>query len=340
MSQGRFRRTPGGVCSLGLHLVWCPKDRRGVLGGRVAARCGELLELIADEHDWEIVANEVMPDHVHLFVRVGPTDAPAQVVRAFKGRTARILDVIVLPYGDDYLMGGEEPSDCVSLLTLMGGPPRDTMPVLSHGSGGARTDLVCGHLHSDDPLFDPTMRALPAVFVVRVPDGPAAHWVSSSINYALAVTTDSLPSPPQSMRLPELLLTEVLRLHLATAPMAEHGWIAALHDPILGPAMAQLHTAPERKWTVTELANAVAVSRSVLDQRFRDVLGRSPIRYLTEWRMHLADDLLASTQLGVASTARRIGYESEESFSRAFRRTHGIPPGAWRAGHTHRVTSR
>ena len=240
-------------------------------------------------------------------------------------------DVIVLPYGDDYLMGGAEPADSVPILTLMSRPPWDTMPVLTHGAGGDRTDLVCGHLHSEDPLFDPAMRALPPVFVVRVPDGPAARWVASSINYALAVTTDSLPAPPSSTRLPELLLTEVLRLHLATAPMAEHGWIAALQDQVLAPAMAQLHAAPQRKWTVAELASTVAVSRSVLDQRFRDVLGRSPIRYLTEWRMHLADDLLRTTQLGVSAVARRVGYESEEAFSRAFRRSHGSPPGAWRA---------
>ena len=89
MSQRRFRRTPGGVCSLGPHLVWCPKYRRRVPGGRV--RCGQLLEQIAAEHGWDIVAKEVMPDQVHLFVGVGPTDAPAQVVWAFKGRTARVL---------------------------------------------------------------------------------------------------------------------------------------------------------------------------------------------------------------------------------------------------------
>jgi putative transposase len=91
MSERRFRRTQGGVCSLGLHLVWCQKYRRRVLGGRVAARCGELLEQVAAERSWEIVAKEVMPDHVHLFVRVDSTDAPAAVVRAFKGRTARVL---------------------------------------------------------------------------------------------------------------------------------------------------------------------------------------------------------------------------------------------------------
>ena len=75
----------------GAALGVVPEDRRRVLGGRVARRCGELLEQIAVEHGWQIVAKEVMPDHVHLFVRVGPTDPPAQVVRAFKGRTARVL---------------------------------------------------------------------------------------------------------------------------------------------------------------------------------------------------------------------------------------------------------
>ena len=91
MSERRFRRTPGGVCSLGLQLVWCPKYRRRVVGGRVAVRWGELLEQIADEHGWQFVAQGVMADHVHLLVRVGPTDAPAAVVRAFQGRGVRVL---------------------------------------------------------------------------------------------------------------------------------------------------------------------------------------------------------------------------------------------------------
>jgi AraC-like DNA-binding protein len=72
------------------------------------------------------------------------------------------------------------------------------------------------------------------------------------------------------------------------------------------------------------------VSRSVLDERFRQVLGRSPIRYLTDWRMHLAENLLATTGHPVAAVARRVGYRSEEAFSRAFKRTHTVAPGTWR----------
>ena len=91
MPERRFRYTPGGVCALGLHLVWCQKYRRRVLGGRVARRLDELMGQFAAAHGWQIVAHEMMPDHVHLFVRVGLADAPESVARAFNGRTTRIL---------------------------------------------------------------------------------------------------------------------------------------------------------------------------------------------------------------------------------------------------------
>jgi transcriptional regulator GlxA family with amidase domain len=135
-------------------------------------------------------------------------------------------------------------------------------------------------------------------------------------------------------RLPELLLVEVLRLHLANAPAADHGLLAALRDPVLAHALALLHQSPEHKWTVAEVAKRSAVSRSLLDERFRQVLGRSPIRYLAEWRLHLAQDLLATTDLGVFAVARRVGYDAEEAFSRAFKRAHGSSPSVWRATHS------
>lgn len=78
--------------SLGLHIVWCPKYPKDVLLGLIAKRWDSLLREIADERDWNIVAREVMPDHVRIFVRVGPTDSPTEVARAFKGRSPRMLD--------------------------------------------------------------------------------------------------------------------------------------------------------------------------------------------------------------------------------------------------------
>jgi len=236
-------------------------------------------------------------------------------------------DVIVLPYGDHHVMGGTEPAEAVSITTFMRAPPWEEFPVLAHGAGGARTDVVCGYLHCDDPLFDPGLRALPPLFVVH-PDAAAAQWVRSSIAYAMQASSAHL-----SARLPALLLEEVLRIHLASAPAVERGWLAALRDPVLAPALGRLHAEPERKWTVAELASTVAVSRSLLDARFRQLLGRSPIRYLADWRMHIAGELLATTDLSVSAVARRVGYDSEEAFSRAFKRARAEAPSSWRALH-------
>jgi AraC-like DNA-binding protein len=243
---------------------------------------------------------------------------------------ARTGDVIVLPYGDQHRMGGIDKAVAVPLASIMEPPPWQHMPVIRHGSHGRRTDVVCGFLHSEDLLFDPVLRVFPPVFVVH-PSGPAAAWVQATIAYALE-QADASPLGPDAMssRLPELLLIEVLRLHLATAPAIDSGLLGGLQDPVLNPALAAIHTEPARHWSVPDLARAAAVSRSLLDARFREVLGCSPIRYLTEWRMHIAEDLLASTDLGVAAVARRVGYDADEAFSRAFKRAHGMSPTTWR----------
>jgi transcriptional regulator GlxA family with amidase domain len=100
---------------------------------------------------------------------------------------------------------------------------------------------------------------------------------------------------------------------------------------VVGRALSLLHEAPAERWTVVRLARRVAVSRSVLGERFAAVLGVPPMRYLTQWRLQLASHLLRSTSATVPEIAGRVGYESEAAFSRAFKRGLGHPPAAWRA---------
>ena len=110
-------------------------------------------------------------------------------------------------------------------------------------------------------------------------EGAASGWVQASIAYSLeeSAPPSNLSRSLISTRLPELVLIEVLRVHLAMAPAVDRGWIAALNDPVLAPALALLHTSPARRWTVGDLAAGAFVSRSLLDERFRQVLGRSPL---------------------------------------------------------------
>ncbi len=237
-------------------------------------------------------------------------------------------DVVIMPYGDAHSVGFPDDAEPVPVEGLLPPPPWDSMARLEHGGDGDYTLFICGYLQGDAALFDPVLRALPPLFVVR-PTGPAAAWVSASVEYA-RMSPRSTPSRA-AQRLPELLFTEVLRIYLESQESELSGWLAALRDPVTGPALARLHADPARDWNVADLASEVAVSKTVLVDRFRDVLGRPPIRYLTEWRLNLASGLLRTTELGVGEIAARVGYSAEEAFSRAFKREFGKAPAHWRA---------
>ncbi|MBV9594201.1 MAG: cupin domain-containing protein, partial [Actinobacteria bacterium] len=106
-------------------------------------------------------------------------------------------DVIVLPYADQHRMGGIGDSVSVPLASIMTAPPWTTMPIIRHGGAGARTDIVCGFLHSDSVLFDPRLSVFPPVFVVRPSDEAGAAWVQANIDYALA-QADASPLGPDA----------------------------------------------------------------------------------------------------------------------------------------------
>jgi AraC-like DNA-binding protein len=241
-------------------------------------------------------------------------------------------DVVVMPYGDAHAWGSFDDAEPVPIATLLPPTPWTELPYLEYGGDGPETRVVCGYLRGDAVLFDPVLRALPSLFVVR-PTGPAATWVTASVEFALTGRT-----PPHEIgqrtdqRLAESLFIEVLRLYLEEHADAElTGWLAALRDPLVGQALSRLHADPAHDWTVAELARDAAVSRTVLVDAFVKLLGRPPIRYLTEWRLNLASGLLRSSRAGVAEIAAAIGYTSEEAFSRAFKRAFGKAPAHWRS---------
>jgi AraC-like DNA-binding protein len=240
-------------------------------------------------------------------------------------------DVAVLPFADRHVMGSPGSGKAVPIAELLPPPPWSGVQTCRVDGGGEKTGVVCGYLKCDDLLFNPFLRLLPPLFRVRPQAGPAAEWMSACVRFALEQGDSARPGSATMMaRLPELLFVEALRLHAQDLPGNETGWLAALQDPVVGDALSHLHAEPAHKWTVTELATRCFTSRSVLDERFRRLLDCSPIRYLAEWRLELAADLLRSTRMKIAAVAEQVGYESEEAFSRAFRRRVGTSPARWR----------
>jgi AraC-like DNA-binding protein len=211
--------------------------------------------------------------------------------------------------------------------------------VLRHGGGGRPVSLVCAAVKVSNPAARGLLDVLPEVLAVDTADAgrPAGGATLMAIPALLDVVAAETRQPgPGSeavvTRVCDILLITAIRNWLDTDPAARTGWLGALRDPRIGQAVALIHREPERPWTVAELASTVAMSRSAFAARFREVVGRGPVDYLTGWRMQLATDLLADEGLTVAVVADRLGYASEAAFSRAYRRHLGRPPGSVRRG--------
>jgi AraC-like DNA-binding protein len=130
-------------------------------------------------------------------------------------------------------------------------------------------------------------------------------------------------------RLSELMFIEVVWRYLEALPPEQAGWLAGLRDPFIGKALSLMHWGPAQNWTIEELAKQVGLSRSLLAERFTNLVGIPPMQYLAKWRMQIASDRL-SGGANVATVAAEIGYASEAAFSRAFKKLVGMSPSAWR----------
>jgi transcriptional regulator GlxA family with amidase domain len=133
-------------------------------------------------------------------------------------------------------------------------------------------------------------------------------------------------------RLVEVLLIEALRS--TPGEDAPPGLLRGLADPRVARAVRQMHGEPARAWTVEQLATKAALSRSAFYERFTRAVGLAPMAYLQAWRMALAKDLLKREALGIAEVAERVGYGSASTFSTAFSRHVGAPPGRYARGTT------
>lgn len=123
---------------------------------------------------------------------------------------------------------------------------------------------------------------------------------------------------------------EAVRRYVASLRPDQAGWLSALGDPVVGRALALMHSRMMHRWTTEELAREVGLSRSAFADRFTARVGEPPMRYLGNCRLQNAADRLRGSRDPVARIAYDTGYESEAAFNRAFKRAYALPPSGWR----------
>jgi len=246
-------------------------------------------------------------------------------------------DAILFPQGNAHRMTsqpGLPPATGARLDAVLARRPRQ----LAYGGGGPTTRLVCGYLACDARLARMLLAGLPSLVRVNVRGSDAGAWLEASLRYALGEARSPRPGGEGVLaKLAEVLFIEVLRLYMHEQGDGRTGWLAGVGDRIVGAALKEIHVRPAHAWTLEELAREAGTSRSVLAERFQQLVGSSPMQYLTQWRMVLAANLLSRSNAPLARIAEDVGYQTDTAFSRAFRREYGQPPAAWRRSRGTRV---
>lgn len=191
------------------------------------------------------------------------------------------------------------------------------------------TTLACGSFEFAGQAQWPLLDSLPAVVILDLTDLEQHQLTHQLMQLMLDELNRQAPGCKSVVdQLSAALFVHVLRSQLSDR--LDQGVLAALSDPQIGKALTLIHQQPAENWTVERLAHEVGMSRSVFSGRFRALSGKTPVRYLTEWRMNEARDLLLHSDQSIAQIAEACGYQSEVAFRKAFRSVTGQTPGVVR----------
>ena len=265
-----------------------------------------------------------------LFHYISPGSPPATLALE-QGRELRMNpgDFVVVSRGEPHEIYSDRRTKPFSVLDLDRSSAQ--RGVVRHG-GNAHpySTMICGKFTVARPSRNSVLELLPPVLLLKpTEDG---EWLEAILRRMVSESARERPGQGVALsRLTEVLFVEVLRSWIKSLGPGEGGWLGAMADPHIGPALQLIHERPERPWTLDDLGQRVGLGRSAFSARFTKLVGQSMYRYLIVRRMEEAAFLLESSDDGIARIATRVGYETVAAFSKVFLRHHGLSPGRYRA---------
>ena len=205
--------------------------------------------------------------------------------------------------------------------------------VFSASADDSQTLLLCGYCLFDDVENDVLLRALPQYVLLQRDELEQWPWLTRTLEHLSAEYMSGAPGSDLTVnKLTEVLLVQLLRADFGRN--TEVGIVAALRDKRIARALTAIHAEPGKNWTIESAADEASMSRSGFARRIKEVLDNSFFDYLTRLRMRDARRLLTTTNLSVADVAEKVGYQSDLSFVKVFKKHHDVTPRGFRKNRT------
>ena len=239
-------------------------------------------------------------------------------------------DLVILTRGQEHSLRDQPDSRVERLAELLVRFPLDAKKNFVWENGGAGTTMLCGGFRLEEGKANPLLASLPPVLVAR--DGIAAGVSLRSIFQLVDAEMAAAAAGSEALvsRMSDVIFLQAVRSSFAADCEQSPGLVRGLRDPAIGKSLVAMHSRPDYAWTVEVMAEEVAMSRSAFASRFVELVGETPMGYLSRWRLNRAALWLRSGDSTLAQVATRVGYQSEAAMSRAFKRCFGLSPGAYR----------
>jgi len=242
-------------------------------------------------------------------------------------------DFVFLPAPQTYCLYDQPKTRLRSVLEITTPVAFARSRLITYGGGGTPASVVAGCFTFATPESQLLVKHLPPIIHLPSSGPQVTPWFAATLQFIAAETSQNAPGSAAIVdRLAEVLFVQAMRARIqSTFSSANPSWLKALGDEQIGEALRLMHAEPGRAWTVPMLARSVSMSRSAFAARFAALVGQTPMEHLTQWRMVRAASMMRQKQPGkMAAVASAVGYESESSFGKVFRRVMGVSPGKYR----------
>ena len=287
---------------------------------------------------WAVRMNRKEFAHFHFFER-GEGWVEIEDTKNKISRTVGVAsgDLVILPHGGAHVLRDNPRTKAVNVDGLLQ-CRRDH--ILRHGGGGVETSTVCGAFAFENQIGNPILPLLPEIIHVPHTKIETGTWLESTLR--LLAHEAQFPREGSGSiigHVMAIIFIQAVREWIENQAQGQGGWLGALRDKQISSALNLMHQRPNEPWTIAKLASEVGMSRSPFATRFTSLVGEPPLAYLTKWRMNLAAGYLRDDQISIGEIAELVGYESQASFTNAFKRNFSLSPREYKETHKPTVST-